>query len=143
MKRSEKLILQLISTRIPSDYVDIALNRKCNTIDLPALQSVVKTCEKSLLNISPFRVLITHIVIVFLHYWIARSLGVLMLSRHMLMQRSPPFRAPLVTLLTSVFFQTMPMRRFLNFLNHLSLVTLIGEKNANELVNYQCICLMI
>ena len=35
----EILILQLISTRIPSDYVDIALIRKCNTIDLPALQS--------------------------------------------------------------------------------------------------------
>ena len=44
---SEKLILQLISTKIPSDYVDIALIRKYNTIDLPALQSASKTCEKS------------------------------------------------------------------------------------------------
>ena len=33
---------------IPSDYVDIALIRKCNAIDLPALQSALKTCEKSL-----------------------------------------------------------------------------------------------
>ena len=41
--RSEKLILQLISTRIPADYVDIALIRKCNIIDLPALQSATKT----------------------------------------------------------------------------------------------------
>ena len=40
---SEKLILQLISTRIPSDYVDIALIRKCNTIDLPALHSTRNT----------------------------------------------------------------------------------------------------
>ena len=47
---SEKLILQLISTKIPSDYVDIALIRKCNTIDLPALQSALKTCEKLLLK---------------------------------------------------------------------------------------------
>ena len=42
--------MQLISTRFPSDYVDIALIRKCNTIDLPALQSAAKTCEKSLLK---------------------------------------------------------------------------------------------
>ena len=42
MEWSEKLI--------PSDYVDIALNRKCNTIDLPVLQSASKTCEKSLLK---------------------------------------------------------------------------------------------
>ena len=47
IERSEKLILQLISTRIPSDYVDIALIRKCNTIDLPALQSASKTCKIS------------------------------------------------------------------------------------------------
>ena len=46
----EKLILQLISTRIPGDYVDIALIRKFNTIDLPALQSASKTCEKFLLK---------------------------------------------------------------------------------------------
>ena len=39
IERSERLILQLISTRIPTDYVDISLIRKCNTIDLPALQS--------------------------------------------------------------------------------------------------------
>ena len=32
IERSEKLILQLISTRIPTDYVDISLIRKCNTI---------------------------------------------------------------------------------------------------------------
>ena len=51
---SEKLILQLISARIPSDYVDIALIRKCNTIDLPALQSPSKTCEKSLLKYLSF-----------------------------------------------------------------------------------------
>ena len=50
IERSEKLILQIISTRIPTDYVDIALIRKCNTIDLPALQSASKTCEKSLLK---------------------------------------------------------------------------------------------
>ena len=50
MEQSEKFILQLISTRIPSDYVDIALFRKCNTIELPALQSAAKTCEKSLLK---------------------------------------------------------------------------------------------
>ena len=50
IKRSEKLILQLISTKIPSDYVDIALIIKCNTIDLPALQSALKKCEKSLLK---------------------------------------------------------------------------------------------
>ena len=43
IERSEKLNLQLISTRIPSDYVDIALIRKCNTINLPALQSASKT----------------------------------------------------------------------------------------------------
>ena len=36
IERSEKLILQLISTQIPSDYVDIALIWQCNTIDLPA-----------------------------------------------------------------------------------------------------------
>ena len=50
IERSEKLILQIISTRTPDDYVDIALIRKCNTIDLPALQSASKTCEKSLLK---------------------------------------------------------------------------------------------
>ena len=54
IEQSEKLILQLISTRIPSDYVDIALIRKCNTIDLPALQSASKTCEKSLLKYLSF-----------------------------------------------------------------------------------------
>ena len=42
IERSEKLILQLISTRIPTDYVDISLIRKCNTVDLPALQSATK-----------------------------------------------------------------------------------------------------
>ena len=51
---SEKLILQLISTRIPTDYVDISLIRKCNTIDLPALQSATKMCEKSLLKYLSF-----------------------------------------------------------------------------------------
>ena len=54
IERSEKLILQLISTRIPSDYVDIALIRKCNTIDLPALQSASKTFKKSLLKYLSF-----------------------------------------------------------------------------------------
>ena len=54
IEQSEKLILQLISTRIPVDYVDIALIRKCNTIDLPALQSASKTCEKSLLKYLSF-----------------------------------------------------------------------------------------
>ena len=54
IERSEKLILQLISTKIPSDYVDIALIRKCNTIDLPALQSALKTCKKSLLKYLSF-----------------------------------------------------------------------------------------
>ena len=48
--------MQLISTRIPSDYVDIALIRKCNTIDLPALHSASKTCEKSLLKYLSFPV---------------------------------------------------------------------------------------
>ena len=43
-------MLQLISTRISSDYMYIALIRKCNSIDLPALQSASKTCEKSLLS---------------------------------------------------------------------------------------------
>ena len=43
IERSEKLLLQLISTRIPTDNVDISLIRKCNTIDLPALQSATKT----------------------------------------------------------------------------------------------------
>ena len=54
IERSEKLILQLISTKIPSDYVDIALMRKCKTIDLPALQSASKTCKKSLLKYLSF-----------------------------------------------------------------------------------------
>ena len=54
IERSEKLILQLISTKIPSDYVDIALIRKCNNIDLPALQSASKACEKSLLKYLSF-----------------------------------------------------------------------------------------
>ena len=54
IEHSEKLILQLISTQIPSDYVDITLIRKCNTIDLPALQSALKTCEKSLLKYLSF-----------------------------------------------------------------------------------------
>ena len=54
IERSEKLILQLISTRIPADYVDIALIRKYNTIDLPALQSATKTFEKSLLKFLSF-----------------------------------------------------------------------------------------
>ena len=45
----------MISTKIPSDYVDIALIRKCNTIDLPALQSAAKTCEKSLLKYLSFQ----------------------------------------------------------------------------------------
>ena len=54
IERSEKLILQIISTRIPADYVDIALIRKCNTIDLPALQSASKTCEKSLIKYLSF-----------------------------------------------------------------------------------------
>ena len=47
-------MIELISTKIPSDYVDIALIRKCNTIDLPALQSASKTCEKSLLKYLSF-----------------------------------------------------------------------------------------
>ena len=55
IERLEKLILQLISTKIPSDYEeDIPLIRKCNTIDLPALQSASKTCEKSLLKYLSF-----------------------------------------------------------------------------------------
>ena len=54
IERSEKLILQIIGTKIPSDYVDIALIRKCNTIDLPALQSASKTYEKSLLKYLSF-----------------------------------------------------------------------------------------
>ena len=54
IERLEKLILQLISTRIPSDYVDIALIRKCNTINLLALQSASKTCEKLLLKYLSF-----------------------------------------------------------------------------------------
>ena len=65
IERSEKLILQLISTKIPTGYVDISLIRKCNTIDLLALQSATKTCEKTLLKYLSFPVLITHIVIVF------------------------------------------------------------------------------
>ena len=44
----------MISTRISSDYIDIALIRKCNTIDLPALQPASKTCEKSLLKYPSF-----------------------------------------------------------------------------------------
>ena len=32
------------------DYVDIALIKKCNTIDCPALQSTLKACEKALLR---------------------------------------------------------------------------------------------
>ena len=32
IERSEKIILQIISTRIPTDYVNIALIRKCNTL---------------------------------------------------------------------------------------------------------------
>ena len=48
------LILQLISTRIPTDYIDISLIRKCNTVDLPALQSATKSCEKSLLKYLSF-----------------------------------------------------------------------------------------
>ena len=67
IERSEKLILQLISTKITSDYVDIALIRKCNTFDLPALQSASKMCEKSLLKYLSFPFsLITLIVIKFL-----------------------------------------------------------------------------
>ena len=54
IERSEKLIVQLISTRIPTDYIDISLIRKCNTVDLPALQSATKTCEKSLLKYLSF-----------------------------------------------------------------------------------------
>ena len=54
IERSEKLILQIIGTRIPTDYVDIALIRKCNTIDLPALQSASKAFEKSLLKYLSF-----------------------------------------------------------------------------------------
>ena len=54
IESSEILILQLISKKIPSDYVDIALIRKCNTIDLPALQFASKTCEKSLLKYLSF-----------------------------------------------------------------------------------------
>ena len=54
IERSEKLILQLISTKIPSDYLDIALIRKCNIINLPAIQSASKTCEKSLLKYLSF-----------------------------------------------------------------------------------------
>ena len=54
IERSENLILQLISTKIPTDCVDISLIRKGNTIDLPALQSATKTCEKSLLKYLSF-----------------------------------------------------------------------------------------
>ena len=54
IEHSENLILLLISTWIPSDYVNIALIRKCDTIDLPALQSASKTCEKSLLKYLSF-----------------------------------------------------------------------------------------
>ena len=52
IERFEKLILQLISTKIPSDYIDIALIGKCTTINLPA--SASKTCEKSLLKYLSF-----------------------------------------------------------------------------------------
>ena len=54
IEHSEKLILQLISTRIPTDYVDISLIRKCNNIDLPALQFATKICEKSSLKYLSF-----------------------------------------------------------------------------------------
>ena len=50
IERSEKLFLQLISTTIPSNYIDIALICKCNKIDLRALQYASTTCEKSLLK---------------------------------------------------------------------------------------------
>ena len=46
--------MQLISTRIPTGFVDISLIRKCNTIDLPTLKSATKTCEKSLLKYLSF-----------------------------------------------------------------------------------------
>ena len=37
IERPGKIILQLISSKIPSDYIDIALIRKCNTIDCSAI----------------------------------------------------------------------------------------------------------
>ena len=50
LERSEHLISQLISTEIPTNYPDVALIRKCNTVDMPALQSATRNCEKALLK---------------------------------------------------------------------------------------------
>ena len=86
IERSEKLILQLISTKIPGDYVDIALIRKCNTIDLPALQSASKACEKSLLKYFSFS-------------GVDNSNCDHRSSRHIQMLRFTPSKAPLVMLL--------------------------------------------
>ena len=44
----------MISTKIPSDYIDITLIRKCNSFDLPAFQSASKRFEKSLLKYLSF-----------------------------------------------------------------------------------------
>ena len=117
IERSEKLIILLISTRIPSDYVDIALIRKCNTIDLPALQSASKTCEISLLKYLSFLILI---VIKFLLYWIVLNLGRCILFRHTQVLRCTLSRHLLEILLTLVFSLIMLIKRSLYFLKLLN-----------------------
>ena len=143
IERSEKLILKLISTRIPTDYVDISLIRKCNTIDLPALQSATKTCEKSLLKYLSFpdadnsycdRI---SALLDQAEAWGHTSFG------HTLTQRFILLRVLLEILLTSVYSLTMGIKLYFNFLNHLSSATLIGVIISNALVNYLIIYLMI
>ena len=140
IERSEKLILQLISTRIPTDYVDISLIRKCNIIDLQVLQSATKKCEKSLLKYLSFPGVDNS--------YCDRILALLdfgdhTLFRRTLTQRFILLKVPLGMSPTVVCSLIMRIKLFLNFLNRLSLATLIGEIISNAPVNYRTTYLMI
>ena len=141
--QSEKLILQLISTRIPSDYVDIALIWKCITIHLPALQSASKTCEKSLLKYLSFPGVKFLIVIEFILYWIVLNLGLCILFRRTLVLRCTLSRDHLEILLMLVFSLIMLIKQSLNFLKPLNWDILIGEILVSAPVSCLSICLII
>ena len=48
IKRLEKQIIQLISVLISWEQVDIALLKKCKTVDVPAVNSAIGNVQKAL-----------------------------------------------------------------------------------------------
>ena len=128
--------MQLISTRIPSDYVDIALIRKCNTIDLPALQSASKTCEKSLLKYLSFPGIDNSYcdriseLLDSAESWSSQIVQAYTNAEVHSIKGSPGDVADVGV------FSNNADNKSLNFLNHLNLAILIGEIIANVLINH-------